>query len=71
MDQADKNIKKAIIRMSHRLRKIEINIKTMKREMEDTKKNPIELLKVKNAIFEIKNILHVVKSKSDNTRKDW
>lgn len=54
MDQVDKNIKKAIIRMFHRLRKIEKNIKTMKREMEDTKKDPMELLKVKNAIFEVK-----------------
>lgn len=42
--------------MFHRLRKIETNIKTMKREIEDTKKDPMELLKVKNAIFEIKKI---------------
>lgn len=54
--------------MFHRLRKIEKNIKTMKREMEDTKKNPMKLIKVKNAIFEI-NIWHVGKSKSDNTEK--
>lgn len=50
----------------HMLRKVEENVKTMKGEMEDTKKVQLKLLEVKNIIFEMKNIPHGIKSKSDN-----
>lgn len=50
----------------HMLKKVEENVKTMKGEMGDTKKVQLKLLEVKNIIFEMKNIPHGIKSKSDN-----
>lgn len=52
MESTDKNVKTANMTIFKYLKE---NMKTVRREIEDTEKNQMELLKMKNMICEMKN----------------
>lgn len=54
---ADKEVKRPIIKIPHKLKKVEEKMNIMKEEMKDVRKEQIELLEMKNVIPRMINIL--------------